>query len=161
MIMYICAILPWAFLIVWSSWPWLLRFPDVFTKFWSSVVSSVNSWSTVLLLSPRGNSLTYSLLQRLESNVHCMFWHAVKNSTHCQCQVSYLGRFYFSLMIDKNLYQMSVSDIWQYFGKFSHRWWRKDKITNVNYHDWVLFSETETDIDRIWMFRHTVNSIRL
>lgn len=74
MITYICAILPWAFLIVWSSWPWLLRFPDVFTKSWSSVVSSVNSWSTVLLLSPRGNSLTYSLLQRLESNVHCMFY---------------------------------------------------------------------------------------
>lgn len=73
MITYICAILPWAFLIVWSSWPWLLRFPDVFTKFWSSVVSSVNFWSTVPLLSPRGNSLTYSLLQRLESNVYECF----------------------------------------------------------------------------------------
>lgn len=158
MIMYICAILPWAFLIVWSSWPWLLRFPDVFTKFWSSVVSSVNSWSTVPLLSPRGNSLTYSLLQRLESNVYECF-------TCCQEQYPLSGiipgPIYFSLTIDKNLYQISVSDIWQYFGKFSHRWWRKDKITNVNYHDWVLFSETETDIDCIWMFRHTVNSIRL
>lgn len=158
MIMYICAILPWAFLIVWSSWPWLLRFPDVFTKSWSSVVSSVNSWSTVPLLSPRGNSLTYSLLQRLESNVHVCF-------TCCQEQYPLSGFIPGPILFFTHDRQKSISNVgvWHMtiFGKFSHRWWRKDKITNVNYHDWVLFSETETDIDCIWMFRHTVNSIRL
>lgn len=124
MIMYFCAILPWAFFIVWSSWPWLLRFPDVFTKFWSSVVSSVNFWSTVLLPSPRGNSLTYSLLQRLESNVHVCF-------TCCQEQYPLSGFIPGPILFFTHDRQKSISNFgvwhmtifWQVFPQVMKKRW--------------------------------------